>query len=94
MALLIVSDNCGGMTSPWIYYKKRYHQGNGINLALCAVGAVVVLVVEALILRERRKRDSGQRDHRALELRRAFRWSDDDIRTFLGDKHPEYQLEI
>ena len=86
--------NCGGMTSAWLFPKKPYTKGYSTNLALCALGALLVLVVEALILHERRKRDSGRRDHRAVDLRRAFRWSKDDICTFLGDKHPEYHLEI
>lgn len=44
--------NCGGMTSAWLFPKKSYTKGYSTNLALCALGALLVLVAEALILYE------------------------------------------
>lgn len=97
MALLIVFTNCAGLTSSWLFNQNeapRYTRGAATLLALSALGIVFVLVIEAMILWERRMRDSGRRDVRVLELRRNNRWDRDEIRHYLGDRHPEYFLEV
>ncbi|WFD33558.1 hypothetical protein MCUN1_000371 [Malassezia cuniculi] len=96
MALLIVFTNCAGLTSSWLFYDHegpRYTRGMGVILAHSALGILLVFAVEAYILWERRQRAAGKRDHRVIELYNAG-MTPHEIRNYLGDKHPEYMLEM
>lgn len=57
------------------------------------LGVLLVIATEAYIIWERRQRNIGRRDSRAAELYHGG-MSMDDARNYLGDRHPEYQLEL
>lgn len=98
LALLIVFTNSGGLTSSWLFpksdAKSLYHRGNLVSLILQAVGTMLVLLLAAYYLYERKQRESGKRDHRVFALREKYHWTDEQIRLYLGDEHPEYMLEL
>ncbi|WFD29476.1 hypothetical protein MSPP1_000485 [Malassezia sp. CBS 17886] len=97
LALLIVFTNCGGLASTWLFNTSEgplFKRGLVTNMALSALGALLVIALDLLIFRERRLRAQGVRDHRVHGLRKDMNWSHGAIRTFLGDGHPEYHLEM
>lgn len=108
LALLIVFTNCGGLTSAFLFGDNegpRFDRGIATNMAISALGALVVVLVEAYIYRERRLRAAGKRDTRVLDLHRNTKWTNERMRSYLyvysmarltcrGDDHPEYHLEM
>ncbi|WFD25417.1 hypothetical protein MNAN1_000379 [Malassezia nana] len=97
LALMIVFTNCGGLTSSWLFpaaEKPKYTRGLATNLAMSALGAILIVVIELLIYYERKLRNSGKRDDRVLSLHRDTQWKSGELRAYLGDDHPEYRLEI
>lgn len=97
LAMIILTDNCGGLTSSWLFKKAekpKYTRGLTVNLAVAAAGVVFVSLIEALVYYEQWMRAKGRRDERALALQRSTNWTPEDIRAYLGDDHPEYQLEL
>ena len=98
LATLIIFTNSGGLLSSWLFpaeeAKTRYKRGTLVILSLQALGVLVAILIEAYYLYERRMRAIGKRDHRVLKRRGQHNWTDDEIRAYLGDSHPEYQLEL
>ncbi|PKI85459.1 hypothetical protein MVES1_000357 [Malassezia vespertilionis] len=97
LGLLMVFTNCGGLASTWLFGSTegpKYVRGLATNVALAALGTLLVFVIEAFIWIERKKRDTGKRDHLVTDLKQKYHWSGDQIREYLGDDHPEYYLEM
>ena len=97
LAMIILTDNCGGLASSWLFNKSekpKYTRGLASNLAVSALGVLVVILIEILVYYERSMRARGKRDERALQLQRSTHWTPEEVREYLGDDHPEYRLEL
>ena len=98
IANILVFDNCAGLLSTWLFPRSEakggYKRGTLVNLALQAVGLVVLLIAEVYYLYERRMRHLGKRNDRVQQLQEKYAWSENEIRAYLGDRHPEYHLEV
>lgn len=98
IALLVVFNNCAGLTSCFLFpdkdKKNGFHLGKLVNLSIAAVGAFFVLLIEVLTWIEVKKREKSKRDYRVVDLYAKTHWTKDQMRTYLGDDHPEYRLEL
>lgn len=97
LAMIILTDNCGGLASSWLFKKSekpKYTRGLASNLAVATLGVLIVMVIETLVYYERSMRACGKRDERALQLQRTTNWTAEEMREYLGDDHPEYRLEL
>lgn len=98
LALLIVFTNCSGLTSSWLFNTKTespdFTRGISTNLAIAALGMVISTAIELSILYERKQRQAGRRDERVVSLYQKTGWSNDHMRLYMGDDHPDYHLEL
>ena len=98
LAMIIILDNCSGLASAWLFNTKteapRFTRGISTNLALSVLGLILATILELLIMHERRQRARGRRDEAVLALYKRTRWTEEQLREYMGDDHPEFHLEL
>lgn len=98
LAFVHMMDNASGLAAAWLFNTHteapRFLRGTATNLAITLLGMVVATVQEYRILQERRRRACGRRDNCVVELYRKTHWPPEVLRSYLGDRHPEFLLEL
>lgn len=98
LAMIIILDNCSGLASAWLFNTKteapRFTRGISTNLAMSVLGLILATILELLIMHERRQRARGRRDEAVLALYKRTRWTEEQLREYMGDDHPEFHLEL
>lgn len=97
-ATMIVFTNSGGILSTWLFPDAdapRFFHGYRVNLALNILGFVLTLVLEGYIWWERKQKAEGKKGRKEVEETKR-QWpgaSDEQVREWLGDRHPDFKRE-
>ena len=98
LAFVHMMDNASGLVAAWLFNTHteapRFLRGTATNLAITLLGMVVATIQECRIWQERRQRACGRRDECVVELYRRTHWPREVLRSYLGDRHPEFLLEL
>ena len=98
LAFVHMMDNASGLVAAWLFNTHteapRFLRGTATNLAITLLGMVVATIQECRIWQERRQRACGRRDECVVELYRRTHWPREALRSYLGDRHPEFLLEL
>ena len=98
LAFVHMMDNASGLVAAWLFNTHteapRFLRGTTTNLAITLLGMVVATIQECRIWQERRQRACGRRDECVVELYRRTNWPREALRSYLGDRHPEFLLEL
>ena len=96
VGMVLFGVSTGALAGTWFFPVQQapaYRGGLLANMTMEIIIFFALIVVELLILRDRKQKAAGANDHLVAQLRKQG-MSEELIQHELGDKHPDYKTAL